>query len=527
MKQVWTRRQFAQTLSYAGLGLCSFRGTARAHTASAQPVVDTALGSLRGSLEGGVRVFRGVPFAEPPVADLRFRPTVPKRPWTGVRNATHFSAASMQPGDHDTPQSEDCLYLNVWTPPMARGAKPLPVFVWIHGGGFTGGEAFSPLFDGTVFAKQGIVVVTVAYRLGVLGFLDVEPLLGAEFAGSANNALRDLVTALAFVQRHIGAFGGDPHRVTIGGESAGAKLSDILLGVPQASPLFQGVISESGGAERIWYRQQSQGIGQGFGRQWAASGSGRSAATLRTAPARELIDVQTEFLRTWPQHFPLRCEVDGSLVAQLPVKATAAGSARGKRLLIGTNRDESALFLGAHPKRAITAADLGNATLPEFQRVLGEYGGLYPDMPEDRRLIRAVTAEEYWVPSVRVAEAAAQAGAQVWAYELDYGRSGGPYPGEAYHSEDLGLVWDKPRAEYAGEAQLATQVNAAWAAFLRGEMPGAPGLPAWPEYNGRGRQTMMLDTTSRVEGNPQGRELQLWDGLLQTPPGAPPSGSRS
>ena len=168
-------------------------------------LVQTPLGALRGEVIEGVRVFRGVPFAEPPVGKLRFRPPVKVRAWGAEREATRFAAEAMQEGDKGVAKSEDCLYLNVWTPLDAVG---LPVFVWIHGGGFTGGSSFAPIFDGTEFAKAGVVVVTVAYRLGVFGFLEMEPLLGAEYAGSANNAVRDLICALEWVRENVAAFGG-------------------------------------------------------------------------------------------------------------------------------------------------------------------------------------------------------------------------------------------------------------------------------------------------------------------------------
>ncbi len=509
-----TRRSFLQQGTLAGCALLTgFATPAQTVTGADELVLSTPSGKLRGQRSDGIRVFRGVPFAEPPVGDLRFRPPVPKRPWSEVRDATHFAAAAVQQGDRSVPQSEDCLYLNVWTPDAPSTNAKLPVFVWIHGGGFTGGESFAAIFDGTGFARQGMIVVTVAYRLGVFGFLDLEPLLGPTYAGSANNALRDLMLALTWVQTHIEAFGGDPGRVTVGGESAGAKLTDLLMGVPAARGLFSGMISESGGAERIWPKGVAKGVAEGFGKQWT-SASGITAADLKTASARQLIEAQTSFLKTWPQHFPLRCELDGDLFPTLPIQTIAKGSARGKRLLIGTNRDESALFLGPHPKGDPTAADLGNMSLDAFNKIYAQYPSVYPEMPEEQRRIRAVTAEEYWVPSLRVAEAAAHAGAAVWAYELDFARSGGPQKGYAFHSEDLALVWDKPNREYdsaSAEATLATQINSAWAAFLRGEAPSAAGLPSWQPFTPGTRSTMMFDQVSRMEGKPREAELRLWD----------------
>ncbi len=510
----WTRRSFVQQGALAAGSLLTVPGWAAQTVAAGEEVVlSTPSGRVRGQRADGVRVFRGVPFAEPPVGDLRFRPSVPKRPWSDVRDATRFAPAAVQQGDRTVSQSEDCLYLNVWTPDASSASAKLPVFVWIHGGGFTGGESFAAIFDGTGFARQGIIVVTVAYRVGVLGFLDVEPLLGPAYAGSANNALRDLILALGWVRTHIEAFGGDPNRVTVGGESAGAKLTDLLMGVPAAKSLFSAMISESGGAERIWPKSTAQGVAEGFGKVWTRS-SATTIADLKTAPARELIEAQTEFLKSWPQHFPLRCELDASLFPEPPIKAIAKESVRGKRLLIGTNRDESALFLGPHPKQDPMAADLGNMTLEAFNRIYARYPSVYPEMSDEQRRIRAVTAEEYWVPSLRVADAASSAGATVWAYELDFARSGGAYKGYAFHSEDLGLVWDKPNREYSSasaEAELATRVNASWAAFLRGGAPAAPGLPPWQRYNPGTRTTMMLDQTSRIENKPREAELRLWD----------------
>jgi para-nitrobenzyl esterase len=402
--------------------------------------------------------------------------------------------------------------LNIWAP---EGKGPFPVFVWIHGGGFISGHASEPIYDGSEFARAGIVVVTVEYRLGVFGFLDLGPLLGAEYGGSANNALRDLIAALEWLRTNIASFGGDPGRVTIGGESAGAKLTDILMGIPSAQPLFHQMISESGGAERIWNRENSTAVANGYGERWRKSG--KEIAGLKSAAPDALIEAQHGFFEDWPQHFPLRSEVDGALIPQLPVKTIAAGSTRGKRLLIGTNRDESALFIGPHPASDPAAKDLGNISLTTFEPILQRYRQVYPAMSDSERRIRAVTAEEYWVSSVRVADAHVAGGGEAWMYRLDFAESSGRLGGFAYHSLDVPLVWDRPHANatnVAAETALAKQVHQAWAAFIRGESPAAAGLPAWPQYSGTTRPTMILDSASRVEDMPQEAELRLWDGVL-------------
>jgi para-nitrobenzyl esterase len=417
----------------------------------------------------------------------------------------------MQVGEAGVQHSEDCLYLNLWAP---ESKGPHPVFVWIHGGGFTGGHAFEPTYDGTAFAREGIVCITVGYRLGVFGFLDLEPVLGAAYAGSANNGLRDLIAALEWIQNHVADFGGDPGRVTVGGESAGAKLTDILMGTPSASGLFHQMISESGGAERVWPRELARDISLGFADQWRAA-SGKS--DLLTAPGENLIAVQQAFIKEWPQHFPLRPELDGVLLAQLPVRSIAAGSNRGKRLLIGTNRDESALFVGPQPQHDAATSDLGNLAQSSFEPIYEKYQSIYPQLTVEQRRIRALTAEEYWVPSIRVADALSKGGGEAWMYRLDFSETAGRLRGYAYHSLDTGMVWEKLHTGIgndAEEAALSQQLHQAWVAFVRGETPGAAGLPAWPPYSPASRPTMIFDRTSHVEQAPAEAELRLWDGVL-------------
>jgi len=506
---ILSRRAF---LSNSGLAALAFPcRNLFALTPIAPVTMRTRDGALRGEQANGVSVFRGVPFAEPPIGALRFRPPVKSKSWSGERDASRFAAAAMQTGEPGVEHSEDCLYLNIWAP---AGKGPFPVYIWIHGGGFTAGHAFEPMYDGSMLAQAGIVCVSVAYRLGVFGFLDVEPLLGAEYAGSANNALRDLIAALQWTQENIADFGGDPSRVTVGGESAGAKLTDILLGTPSAQPLFHQGISESGGAERVGTRAESAAVAQGFGELWRAE---NEISTLRTAAAASLIQAQQQFLKKWPQHFPLRTEIDGSLLPRRPIETIAAGSKVAKRLLIGTNRDESAMFIGPHPASDAGAADLGNLSTARFAEIFRKYREIYPQMTDEQRRIRALTAEEYWIPSLRVADALLKGGGKAWMYRLDFAESNGRLRGYAFHSLDVRLVWDRPSPEAANvdeETALAQQMSQAWRSFLRGEQPNSAGLPVWPEYRDGTRPTMALDTHSSVERTPQEAELRLWNAVL-------------
>jgi para-nitrobenzyl esterase len=502
------RRFLVQSMMAAAVGT----RLARAQSNAVSTVVQTGSGLLRGESAAGVNVFRGVPFAQPPVGDLRFRAPQAAQPWSGVRDATRFAAAAIQPDEKTIAQSEDCLYLNVWAP---QHAGPHPVFVWIHGGGFTGGHSFDPLFDGTGFAQQGIVCVTIAYRLGVFGFLDVEPMLGPAYAGSANNAMLDIMQALAWLQQNVAAFGGDPHRVTVGGESAGAKLTDMLMGVPSAQGLFHQMVSESGGAERIWPEARARDITAGFAQVWSES-SGQAAEQLKSAPAAQILTVQEQFTRSSTVHFPLRAEIDRTLVPQPPLDTIRKGSTRGKRLLLGTNHDESAMFIGPHPRKDPAQRDLGNLSLQQYEAIEERYRKIDPGMSEDLLRIRCLTAEEYWIPSLRVADAHLEGGGTAFVYRFDYAAPGGFYAGLAFHASELPYVWDHLGKEpaTAAMATFADSIHAAWCTFIKGEAPQAPGLPEWPPYSTAQRPTMILNLSSHVEDAPQKAEFEAWSGLL-------------
>src|SRR5277367_230037 len=216
------------------------------------PEASTNTGMISGVREGGLTVYKGVPFAAPPVGDLRWRPPVQTTPWTGTRKADAFAPACMQtgvsmPGETPPAVSEDCLYLNIWTP-AKNGQAKLPVIVWIYGGGYINGSASMPLYWGDKLAHKGVIVVTIAYRLGPLGFL-AHPELTRESPhhSSGNYGLMDQIAALQWIQRNITAFGGNPKNVTIAGQSAGSMCVSILMASPRAAGLFQRAVGESGG----------------------------------------------------------------------------------------------------------------------------------------------------------------------------------------------------------------------------------------------------------------------------------------
>jgi para-nitrobenzyl esterase len=281
---------------------------------------------------------------------LRFKPAVPLDPSHIVLDAFSFAPAPMQPPFPvavssatllgDATCSEDCLYLNVWTP-VEPG--PHPVFVWIYGGGNISGATSEPIYDGSNFARSGVVCVTVGYRVGAFGFLELGELLGGKFRGSGNNAIRDQILGLQWVRENIGALGGDPSRVTVGGESAGAKSVSALLATPSARGLFQSAIIESGGGQTVHAVEEAKTVTELFMRELRSINSASDA--LFVASATELLTIEQRTIAAYPRSFAFRAVVDGQTLPDQPLRAVATGASRDVRVLIGSNRDESLLFL--------------------------------------------------------------------------------------------------------------------------------------------------------------------------------------
>ena len=492
-------------------------------------------GTLRGVAQRGVRRFLGVPYGRIPG---RFRPAEAAAPWVGVRDALRFGPVATQrlAGAADPiPSSEQCLSLNVWSPVQAPGAllqvpgAMLPVMVWVHGGANVSGASSQPIYDGQHFARSGVVCVTLNYRLGVFGFLELGEMLGAAYGGSGNNALRDQQLALRWVRDNIASFGGDPRRVTLAGESAGAKDVAALVASPATRGLFHRVILESGGGRTVVSNEQARVVAR---RYLELLGLPRTrAASLLTLDTERLIEAQHALMLDPPYGYPLRPVVDGMLLPAMPETAIALGCAAHIPLLLGTNRDESRLVLTREAaSRPLSGHSLSNMDPAGFERMLTRYGSganlqrrdtatpAVPDLAEVRW--RALTAEEYWIPSVRVAEAQCGAGGAVWMYRFDKAAASGPFEGRAAHVSELPYVWNNPDDPelaplVAGfDAGLAARMHAAWVAFVAGDPPGAAGLPEWPRYDQQTRSTMILDSVSRVADDPAAAERKLWSSLF-------------
>jgi len=517
-----SRRQLLITAAAAmvsGMSGCALPSS----KAAAAPVLAVREGRLRGTQAGGVRRFLGIPYAAPPLAGRRWLPPAPSASWPGERDASAFAAAPIQhvswpngyyPFEQDT--SEDCLYLNVWAPQDAD-AEACPVYVWIHGGGNVAGTTQMPITDGSAYARAGIVFVSVEYRLGALGLLELGELLGPDYAGSGNLALLDLIAALRWVRDNIATFGGDPSRVTIGGQSAGAKNVATLLAMPAARGLFQRAVIESGGAQTVATLDQAQALARDFLRH--AGLAPGEAHKLLQLDAASLLAAQMRLIKAAGEKYPFRAVVDGEQLPQIPVDAVAAGAARDIAVLAGTALDEVA-FWGppADGSLQVTVQDLANMALVPFAAHASQYVGLMPDADPQRRRYRSLTAEEYGIPTLRLAEAQAGAGGQLWLYRWDLAPLQGPHAGFAVHGSEMALVFGNLvdataavlGANDARAQQLAPAIFEAWCHFIRGAAPSSPALPPWPAYDLTRRPVLLVDAEPQLAFDPAAQERAIW-----------------
>ncbi|HLZ71990.1 MAG TPA: carboxylesterase/lipase family protein [Dehalococcoidia bacterium] len=503
-------------------------------TTTRSTLVETKYGRLQGNEENGVQVWKGVPFAAAPVGALRYRPPQPPAAWSGVRQATAFSPTAPQLpsplnnlfGREQQPSSEDCLYLNVWSP-AADGATR-PVLVWIHGGAFTGGSGSTPWYDGAAFARNGdVVVVTINYRLGLLGFLHLAELGGESFASTGNLGILDQVAALRWVHENIAAFGGDPDNVTVFGESAGGMSVGTLLGTPSAKGLFHKAILQSGAAHNVRGAEAATQIAREALKTLEVEA--RNVAALRELSVEQILAGQAKLaISSAASGGGLFAQpvVDGTALPRQPLAAVASGSAAGVPLLIGTNLDEMKLFSALDPGmgtedgfRKRGAAQAGEAT---FVKLADAYAAGRPNESKVEAWTHLLSDRVFRIPAVRLAETQEKQGAPVWMYRFDYQSPALDGKLGACHALEIPFVWNNLNAPgsttFTGERPdrqpLADRMQAAWIAFARGGNPNAAGLPSWPAYESGSRATLIFDVDCRVENDPDGAERRLWDGLL-------------
>ena len=452
--------------------------------ASAAPTAVTESGVLTGTYADGLNIYEGVPYAAPPLGDLRWREPQPVRPWTGTRDATEFAPACMQkgvsmPGETPPTVSEDCLYLNIWAP-AGKPTHQLPVLVWIHGGGYSNGSASMPLYRGDRLARKGVVVVTLAYRLGPLGFL-VHPQLTRESAhgASGNYGLQDQIAALHWIQRNIAAFGGDPAHITIAGQSAGSMAVSILMATPLAKGLFQRAIGESGGVFEPFQIAPVYGLAgaEQQGEKYFGSLGMASVAQMRKLPAERLLEGSAGEIA-----HPV---LDGYILPTSPYDAFAAGKQNDVPMLIGCNAEEARSLMSVDSVKSATfAADIEHSFGPLPPAIIAAYPHTTDAQARQSRLDFERDLRFGW---------------DMWAWarlQAKTGHSAVYYysftqqpPGRgASHFTELWYVFDHldlaPWKPSVSDHHLATAMSDYWVNFVKTGNPNGNGLPRWRPFVG-------------------------------------------
>ncbi|BDB44573.1 carboxylic ester hydrolase [Mycobacterium kiyosense] len=501
-------------------------------------VVETAYGPVRGSRvdESGVKTWKGIRFAAPPVGDLRFRAPAPPRPWTEVADATAFGPACPQSTlpnmklDLGAPQGEDCLRCNIWAPAGAQSGAARPVMVWLHGGAYVLGSGSQPLYEADALAAGGdVVVVTVNYRVGALGFLDLSSFSTPRRSFDSNVGLRDVLAALTWVRDNIAAFGGDPGNVTLFGESAGAGIVTTLLASPAAEGLFVRAIAQSSPATSVYDHDRGRRVTLAVLDKLGISES--DASEVADAPTAALIAATSEVFNEVPVRNPGTLAfvpiVDGDLLHDQPVKLAQEGRLLPVPLIIGTNKNEAALFkLLRSPLMPITphaittmfsqiAAEQPDLQLPAMAQFESAYSG-----GSKARSVGMATDIGFRMPSVWLADGHSRV-APVHLYRFDYatpllkllmvraahatelpyvfGNLGGP--------QDFSLKLGGAKTAFA----VSERVRARWINFAtHGTPDGLAGEPHWPCYQEPDRACLVIDKRDAVVSDVDARIRQAW-----------------
>ncbi len=480
------------------------------------PTVKVTGGEVEGVVADGLSVFKGIPFAAPPVGELRWKAPAPVAPWTGVKKADAFANACMQPPNsqgNTAPVSEDCLYLNVWTP-ATKGGEKLPVIVWIHGGGFSGGSTSIPMYDGAGLAKKGVVMVSVAYRVGPFGFLAHPELSRESGRGSGNYGLEDMIAGLHWVQKNVASFGGDPRNVTLFGHSAGGMAVNQLAASPVAKGLFQRVICMSGGSFAPLQTSAQGAPGLGIPALELAESSGAAllkklgAADIRAARALGAEEIQKN------AEGRFRPVADGYVIPSDLYTLYQARRFNDTPILLGITSDE----LGGFGAR-------GPVTPEQFeQQIRSQYGpaadtilAAYPHATdaEAARSTKEVARDSQfgWSTWTWARLQSAQGKGKAFTYFFDHHE---PTAGGSGHGSDLPYAFrtlgpgpqGAPKPE---DQKLSDLMSAYWVNFASKGDPNGPGLLPWPAFAEKDQKAMVFDAAPGARPVPNLDKLKAFD----------------
>lgn len=456
-------------------------------------IVKTKSGYVKGRLENRSLVFKGLPYAATPIGSLRFKPPQAAKAWKDTLNCLEFGPMAAQFGTALSPLKgdEDCLRLNIYKPDIAA-KKKLPVVVWIHGGAMTGGSGMFQ--NGHAFSdKDSIITITINYRLGVFGFLylgDIDP----ELKTSGNNGLQDCIMALRWIKENISAFGGDVSRITVMGESAGAKLASTLLVSPLARGTFQQLILESGSVQCIRDSVTAKEIRKRLLTQLNID----HPSQLLNLSAEALIKAQALVCNgaVGTNYFgPVE---DGIVIKGDPYEVASRQSDKHVKVLIGTNKEESVMFMDMDKRLYRPAPEVLQAWFGKnYPLVLTAYQDAISAGPADAITIHVLTQYMYQMHSYRLAEALAKAGKKVWMYRFDYDKDGSP----ASHAKELSFIWSlnagNPDKGLKDHEKLAEQMHSAWVRFIKSGSPGKVEDQDWPLYKYDRKNVMLFDAISK------------------------------
>ncbi len=481
--------------------------------AALAPVAKTRHGRVRGALDQGVAVFKGIRYGAD-TAPHRFQPPRLPKPWPGIADALAYGAGSPQ-GSNETNTSEDCLFLNVWTPALRDGGKR-PVMVYIHGGAYSNGSGSSPLYDGVNLCKRGnVVVVTLNHRLNAFGYLYLAR-LDPDFPDSGNCGQLDLVQALNWVKDNIAEFGGDPNCVHVFGQSGGGAKIATMMAMPAAKGLFHRATTMSG--------QQVTASGP-FN---ATKRTQTFLAALSAKTAKDVLKLTTEQIKAGLKAVdPIIGSggvyfgpvLDERTLARHPFYPDAPAQSLDIPMMIGNTHDETRAFIQDDWAYKLTWEELPARLAPNYrvdidpETVIAKYREWFPGITPTDLFFKATTAGRSWRGAIIEDEARAQTRSPAYAYEVDFRT---PFHDSAPHTTDIALAFDntdKPGA-LAGNGpearKLAAQMSETFIAFARTGNPNNPALPAWMPYTLPSRETMIFDIASHLENDPRGRERELF-----------------
>ena len=495
-------------------------------------IVETKQGKVEGREKDGVLLFAGVPYAAPPVGRRRFRPPEPHDGWQGVRDAKRFGAAAPQlasplfPDGLPKRQDEDCLFLNIHTP--ASDDKRRPVFVWIHGGGFRTGQSAIPWYNGHSFASRGdIVAVSLNYRLGALAFTHLAEICGSDFASSGTLGTLDQIAALRWIQENIAAFGGDPERVTIAGESAGGMSTGTLLGCPQAAGLFRAAIPQSGAMHHPISAEDATRVARELVKELGTE----DIEALQGFPVERILEAQgaverrlkksrADEIEVVGEDMPFRPCVDGRVLPQPPLEALRAGLSSDVAVMVGWTRHETTLWgAGLFGKTADQRLLHGIARqhLPDPERAIETYRKSRPGDSDHDIAIALTTDHIFRIPALRLAEAHTARGGRTYVYEFSWEASERL---RATHALEIPFAFNNLNQhglDFFGPGpfpqELADSMHNAWIAFVRSGDPNGGGLPKWPTFDPKRCALMEFGDRVGLLENPGAEERALWDGI--------------